>query len=185
MKLWIIEKEALKKIPDEKEAEMIFELNPYSIFVQDTSEEKKEKEKKIDKSPIEENNEQKLKKEELYKLFRKNINNKNKENPQLIFDVNTFKFKSTLRCKLISDNDYCSKLLFKCPLVIEAGYRAYFEVPFIYNITTFEWVFNDKHANERNQTSDKFICRHIFNKPGEYKVDLYIRLFEFREMNNK
>ena len=66
-------------------------------------------------------------------------------------------------------------------MVIEAGYRAFFEVPFIYNITTFEWVFNDKHAQERNQTSDKSMSCHIYNKPGEYKVDLYIRLFEFRE----
>ena len=29
-------------IPDEKEAEMIFELNPYSIFLKNTEEEKKE-----------------------------------------------------------------------------------------------------------------------------------------------
>ena len=55
-----------------------------------------------------------------------------------IFDVNTFKFKSTLRCKLISDNTYAPTLSFKCSLVIEAGYRAFFEIPFIYNITTFE-----------------------------------------------
>ena len=170
-------------IPDEKEAEMIFELNPYSIFLKNTEEEKKEnildENQNIDEKDDKEN---RKKIEDLYKLFKKSLKNKkNKLNPQLIYDVNTFKFKKTLHCKLISDNNYVPTLLFQCPLVIQAGYRAFFEVPFIYNITTFEWVFNDRFAKERNQTSDKFISCHIFNKPGEYKIDLYIRLFEFRE----
>ena len=95
--------------------------------------------------------------------------------------MNTFNFKKTLRCKLISDDNYISKLLFKCPLVIEAGYRSFFQVPSIYNITTFEWVFNDNYCRERFETSDKFIACHIFNKPGEYQVDLYLRVFEYRE----
>ena len=184
--LEVKKKKGIKKseliIPDEKEAEMIFELNPYSIFLKNTEEEKKEN--KLDEQIKEENDDKNNRKkiEDLYKLFKKNVKSaKNKLNPQLIFDVNTFKFKKTLHCKLISDNNYVPSLLFKCPLVIEAGYRAFFEVPFIYNITTFEWVFNDKYAKERCQTSDKFISCHIFNKPGEYKVDLYIRLFEFRE----
>ena len=168
--------------PDEKEAEMIFELNPYSIFVNNTQEDNKKKQKNEDKLIGESEKDNKNKKKDLYKLFKQNIKNaKNKLNPQLIFDVNTFKFKSTLRCKLISDNNYVKTLLFKCPLVIEVGYRAFFEVPFLYNITTFEWVFNDNYCKDRCQTSDKFLACHIFNKQGEYKIDLYLRLFEFRE----
>ena len=170
-------------IPDEKEAEMIFELNPYSIFVSENDENKNKNKNKEEDNLIGENDD-KNKKEDLYKLFKKNIKNKkNKLNPQLIFDVNTFKFKKTLRCKLIADNKFTKNLTFNCPLVIEAGYRAFFEVPFLYNITTFEWVFNDKFCDERFQTSDKFKSCHIFNKTGEYKVDLYIRLFEFREFH--
>ena len=183
-----LKKKGIKKSdlinPDDKEAEMIFELNPYSIFLNNIEEENGV-ENKINEEQINEENDEKKnkrKKEDLYRLFKKSIkNSKFKLNPQLIFDVNTFKFKKTLHCKLIADNDYVPTLLFKCPLVIEAGYRGFFEVPFIYNITTFEWVFNDRFCQERCQTSDKFVSCHIFNKPGEYKIDLYIRLFEFRE----
>ena len=166
--------------PDDKEAEMIFELNPYSVFINTTQDNKIKNEKKEEDKLIGENDNNE--KEDLYKLFKKNIKNKkNKLNPQLIYNVNTFKFKKTLHCKLIADNNFISTLSFNCPLVIEVGYRAFFEVPFLYNISTFEWVFNDKYCDDRFQTSDKFSACHIFNKTGEYKVDLYIRLFEFRE----
>ena len=100
---------------------------------------------------------------------------------KFIFSVNIHKYSKTLRCKLIS----CQTLdiTFKCPLVIEAGYRSFFELPKLYNITTFKWYFNDDNSKEASKTSDKFIASHIFTEKGEYKVDLEIELFSNRIFN--
>ena len=172
---------------------MAFELNPYSAIMKENNNDNEENDnnKKIKKNKDKdklESKDQKIKfktSDELYSILQKNLksnqDNINNSNSKFIFDINTFKFKSTLRCKLISDNTYIPSLTFKCPLVIEAGYRAFFEVPSIYNITTFEWEFNDVYCKERFQTSDKLISCHIFNHPGEYKVDLTLRIFQFRE----
>ena len=182
--------------PDENDANMAFELNPFSMI---TKEEKKEnstendnelknKNKSEDDSDNNKKNKIKFKNaDELHTILEKNIikgpDNEiiNNSSKKFIFDVNTFKYKATLRCKLISDNSYIPTLIYKCPLVIESGYRAYFELPHIYNITTFEWQFNDAYCKERYQTSDKSTACHIFDHPGEYKVDLFLRVFEFRE----
>ena len=167
--------------PDDKEAQRIFELNPYSIFYKDIVQEDENQlninidgEKKEEEKNNDNKNEKQIKLEDILKK-----NSKNNLNPKLIFPVNTFKYQKTLKCKLISSNKI--DLTFKCPLVIESGYRSFFEVPFIYNISTFEWNFNDKFCSERKNTSDKFIACHIFTKPGEYQVELTLRLFKYRD----
>ena len=171
--------------PDDKEAQRIFELNPYSIFFKDNIEDDANKldidlEDKKEEEKNEDNNDNKKKQEKLNDILKKN-EPKNKLNPKLIFPVNTFKYKKTLKCKLIASNKI--DLTFKCPLVIESGYRAFFEVPFIYNISSFEWNFNDKYCNENKNSSDKFIACHIFTKPGEYQVELILRLFKYRDFH--
>ena len=189
---------------------MAFELNPFSQVLKENKNEnekndeliinnnKKNKHSEEDSDKI--INKIKFKNaKELYAILQKNIkkyDENEKENEKIekeiifnniikkyVYDVNTFKYKQSLRCKLISDNTYIPSLTFKCPLVIEAGYRAFFEIPFIYNITTFEWEFNDLNSKERLQTSDKSIACHIFEKPGEYTINLFLRVFEFREYN--
>ena len=194
--------------PDENDAQMAFELNPFSQVLKENKNEneknddliinnnKKNKHSEEDSDKI--INKIKFKNaKELYAILQKNIkkyDENEKENEKIekeiifnniikkyVYDVNTFKYKQSLRCKLISDNTYIPSLTFKCPLVIEAGYRAFFEIPFIYNITTFEWEFNDLNSKERLQTSDKSIACHIFEKPGEYTINLFLRVFEFRE----
>ena len=179
--------------PDENDEQMAFELNPFSMVLKEDKkeEENNEETKNNKKSKKSEEESYKINKikfknaAELHKILQDNL----KENPdqqnnsstKFIFDVNTFKYKPSLRCKLIADNTYIPSLTFKCPLVIEAGYRAYFEIPSIYNLTTFEWEFNDIYCKERFQTSDKSVACHIFDHPGEYKINLCLRVFEFRE----
>ena len=179
--------------PDDNDAQMAFELNPFSIVLK---EEKKEDSTENDKiksnldNDSDNNKKNKIKfktADELHTILEKNIikgpDNEiiNNSFKKYFYEVNTFKYKPTLRCKLISDNSYIPTLIYKCPLVIEAGYRAYFEIPHIYNLTTFEWQFNDIYCKERYQTSDKSTACHIFDHPGEYKVELFLRVFEFRE----
>ena len=182
--------------PDENDEQMAFELNPFSMVLKENKKENNDEEEKNNKNIKKKKDEESVDKihkikfktaEELHNILQKNINKTQEENQinnsitKYIFDVNTFKYKQTLRCKLISDNTYIPSLTFKCPLVIEAGYRAFFEIPFIYNITTFEWEFNDVYCKERFQTSDKSVACHIFDHPGEYKINLCLRVFEFRE----
>ena len=97
---------------------------------------------------------------------------------KFIFSVNTFKYAKKLRVKLIANE--VIDMSFKCPLVIEAGYRSFFEIPKLYNITTFQWTFNDPNCKHALNTSDKFIASHVFIEPGEYKIDLEIELFANR-----
>ena len=97
---------------------------------------------------------------------------------KFIFSVNTYKYAKTLRCKLIANE--VLNMNFKCPLVIEAGYRSFFEVPYLNNITTFKWNFNDEHTKEIFKTSDKFVASHVFIEPGEYEVELELELFSSR-----
>ena len=104
--------------------------------------------------------------------------NEDEKPKKFIFSVNTFKYSRTIRCKLIANE--VLDLSFKCPLVIEAGYRSFFEIPKLYNITTFKWTFNDDNCKQALNTSDKFIAAHVFSEPGEYRVDLEIELFANR-----
>ena len=105
--------------------------------------------------------------------------NEDERPKKFIFSVNTHKYAKTLRCKLIANE--VLDITFKCPLVIEAGYRSFFEIPpQLYNITTFRWNFNDKHCKEIFKTSDKFVASHVFIEPGEYTIDLEIELFSHR-----
>ena len=185
--------------PDENDEKMAFEeLNPFSMIIKEEGKEEENKnENNIDKNKDinDEHSDKKIQKikfktsEELHNILQKNIEKNNNPDQipindsytKYIFEVNTFKYKPSLRCKLISDNTYIPSLTFKCPLVIECGYRAYFEIPSLYNLTTFEWEFNDVYCKERFQTSDKSVACHIFDHPGEYKIDLCLRVFEFRE----
>ena len=105
-------------------------------------------------------------------------NNEKEKSKKFIFSVNTFKYGKTLRCKLIANE--VLDITFKCPLVIEAGYRSFFEVPKLSNITTFKWNFNDKNSKEIFRTSDKLIASHIFIEKGEYQIELEIELFSAR-----
>ena len=101
------------------------------------------------------------------------------ENPKkFIFSVNTYKYAKSIRCKLIANEVLNTN--FKCPLVIEAGYRSFFEVPNLYNITTFKWNFNDENTKEIFKTSDKFVASHVFIEPGEYQIELELELFSSR-----
>ena len=100
---------------------------------------------------------------------------------KLIFKIDTFKNKKILKCKLIANQ--VLDIMFKCPLVIEQGYKAFFEVPNVTNITTFEWDFNDKYCNKKQKKSDKLIASHIFNKTGEYIIKLHIILFSCRSFH--
>lgn len=104
--------------------------------------------------------------------------NEDERPKKFIFSVNTYKYAKTLRCKLIANE--VLNMNFKCPLVIEAGFRSFFEVPYINNITTFKWNFNDEHTKEIFKTSDKFIASHVFIEPGEYQVELELELFSSR-----
>ena len=104
--------------------------------------------------------------------------NEDEKPKKFIFSVNTFKYSRTIRCKLIANE--VLDLSFKCPLVIEAGYRSFFEIPKLFNITTFKWTFNDENCKPALNTSDKFIASHVFSEPGEYKIDLEIELFANR-----
>ena len=104
--------------------------------------------------------------------------NEDEKPKKFIFSVNTFKYSRTLRCKLIANEAF--DINFKCPLVIEAGYRSFFEVPKLYNISTFKWTFNDDNCKRSLNTSNKFIASHVFTEPGEYKIDLEIELFSHR-----
>ena len=183
--------------PDDNDAQMAFELNPFSMIIKEENKENSTENdndiKNKDNSDNDSNDNKKNKikfktADELHAILEKNVikgpDNEmpvNNSSKKYIFEVNTFKYKPTLRCKLISDNSYIPSLLYKCPLVIESGYRAYFEIPHIYNITTFEWQFNDIYCKELYQTSDKSTACHIFDHPGEYKVELFLRVFEFRE----
>ena len=106
---------------------------------------------------------------------------KEDEIKQLIFKVNTFKNKKILKCKLIANQ--VLDIMFKCPLVIEQGYKAFFEVPNVTNITTFEWNFNDKYCNKKQKKSDKLIASHIFKETGEYTIKLHIILFSCRSFH--
>ena len=92
--------------------------------------------------------------------------------------MNTFKYAKSIRCKLIANE--VLDVEFKCPLVTEAGFRCFFEMPKLYNITTFKWTFNDSNCKTSLNTSDKFIASHVFTEPGEYKIDLEIELFANR-----
>ena len=100
---------------------------------------------------------------------------------KLLYALNTYPLKTTLRCKLIADKTL--NMNFKCDLVIERNYRAYFEVPPLYNITTFEWNFNDEHCNDTKNKSKKYIASHVFRKNGEYEVELYLNLFSNRHFH--
>ena len=104
--------------------------------------------------------------------------NEDEKPKKFIFSVNTYKYAKKIRCKLIANE--VLDITFKCPLVIEAGYRSFFEIPKLYNITTFQWNFNDEYSKEIFKTSDKFIASHVFIEPGEYKIDLEIELFSSR-----
>ena len=114
----------------------------------------------------------------------KNNNNEDEEinederPKKFIFSVNTYKYAKKIRCKLIANE--VLDLTFKCPLVIEAGYRSFFEIPKLYNITTFLWNFNDEYSKEIFKTSDKLVASHVFIEPGEYRIDLEIELFSSR-----
>ena len=104
--------------------------------------------------------------------------NEDEKPKKFIFSVNTFKYAKSIRCKLIANE--VLDVSFKCPLVIEAGYRSFFEIPKLYNITTFKWTFNDNNCKQRLNTSDKLIASHVFIEPGEYQIDLEIELFANR-----
>ena len=117
-------------------------------------------------------------KSDLLNVDKEEENNQDDIPQKFIFSVNIHKYSKTLRCKLISSQTL--DITFKCPLVIEAGYRSFFELPKLYNITTFKWYFNDDNSKEASKTSNKFIASHIFTEKGEYKVDLEIELFSNR-----
>ena len=68
---------------------------------------------------------------------------------KLIYKLDTYQNKKTLRCKLIANK--VLDIMFKCPLVIEQGYKAYFEVPQLNNITTFKWNFNDPNCKKKKK----------------------------------
>ena len=104
--------------------------------------------------------------------------NEDEKPKKFIFSVNTFKYAKSIRCKLIANE--VLDVEFKCPLVTEAGFRCFFEMPKLYNITTFKWTFNDSNCKTSLNTSDKFIASHVFTEPGEYKIDLEIELFANR-----
>ena len=104
--------------------------------------------------------------------------NEDERPKKFIFSVNSFKYAKSIRCKLIANE--VLDVDFKCPLVVEAGFRSFFELPKLYNITTFKWTFNDNNCKRALNTSDKFIASHVFIEPGEYKIDLEIELFANR-----
>ena len=104
--------------------------------------------------------------------------NEDEKPKKFIFSVNTHKYKQILRCKLIANE--VLNMDFKCPLVIEAGYRSFFEVPTLYNITSFKWDFHDENAKEIFKTSDKFVASHVFIEKGEYEIELELELFSSR-----
>ena len=104
--------------------------------------------------------------------------NEDERPKKFIFSVNTHKYAKTLRCKLIANE--VLDLTFKCPLVIEAGYRSFFEIPKLYNITTLRWNFNDNFCKEIFKTSDKLVASHVFIESGEYEIGLEIELFSHR-----
>ena len=107
--------------------------------------------------------------------------NKNEKVDKLIYKLDTYQNKKTLRCKLIANK--VLDIMFKCPLVIEQGYKAYFEVPQLTNITTFKWNFNDPNCKKKKKISDKLITSHIFNEKGEYLIELHIILFSCRSFH--
>ena len=139
---------------------------------------KEEKPKKINKRKYNDED------EDNEEIKNNNINEDDEldedERPKkFIFSVNTHKYAKTLRCKLIANE--VLDITFECPLVIEAGYRSFFEIPpNLNNITTFRWNFNDKNCKEIFKTSDKFVASHVFIEPGEYSIDLEIELFSHR-----
>ena len=104
--------------------------------------------------------------------------NEEEKPKKFIFSVNAYKYAKKLRCKLIASE--VLDITFKCPLVIEAGFRSFFEIPKLYNITTFQWNFNDKYSKEIFKTSNKLVASHVFIEPGEYRIDLEIELFSSR-----
>lgn len=104
--------------------------------------------------------------------------NEDERPKKFVFAVNTHKHKETIRCKLIANE--VLDMTFKCPLVVEAGYKSFFEVPKLANITTFKWNFNDQNAKEYYQTSDKLTASHVFKEAGEYNIELEIELFSNR-----
>ena len=155
---------------DDEEGKMIFEYNPLSIYEKAENRIKalrKDKEdyneEDIGASPIRDSNEETQPK-----------SNKDK----IIYCLDTFALKQTIRCKLISNK--VLDLSFKCPLVIERNFRAFFEVPALFNITTFEWHFNDKYCPPAKNKSNKFVACHVFKNPGEYNIELEITLFSNR-----
>ena len=167
-------------IQDNNEQRVIFDYNPLSIYEQieqlaknrqDTmhKEIKHKKKYKISSSPDGDVH---------YDTDNEEIKDRD---IKLLYALNTYKLKTTLRCKLIADKTL--NMNFKCDLVIERNYRAYFEIPPLYNITTFEWNFNDEHCNESKNKSKKYIASHVFRKNGEYEVELYMNLFSNRHFH--
>ena len=167
-------------IHDKKDQRVIFDYNPLSIYEQIEQlaknrqdamhkEIKHKKKYKISSSPDGDVH---------YDTDNEEIKDRD---IKLLYALNTYKLKKTLRCKLIADKTL--NMNFKCDLVIERNYRAYFEVPPLYNITTFEWNFNDEHCNESKNKSKKYIASHVFRKNGEYEVELYLNLFSNRHFH--
>ena len=144
-------------ITENKLTKKTFDSNPFSIYLN------------TEKNPLETNS--------------KNSNNIGifDSNEKFIYSLNTFSLKPTLKCKLIANE--VLDMTFDCPLVIERTYRAFFTVPPLHNITTFEWDFNDEFCDPSKRTSGKLKACHIFRKKGEYNVLLKITLFSNRHFH--
>ena len=145
-----------------------------SIFKQ-LNEENDKKNKFLNKKKLDDEENEEEKNSEIAEDEELNEDEKPKK---FIFSVNTYKYKKILRCKLIANE--VLNMDFKCPLVIEAGFRSFFEVPNLYNITRFKWNFHDENTKEIFKTSEKFVASHVFIEKGEYEIELELELFSCR-----
>jgi hypothetical protein len=87
--------------------------------------------------------------------------------------TNIFIVKDRLVCKLIADE--VIDINFNSDIVGQVNEKMSFEIPKLYNITTFKWNFTDK------DTSDKKVAVYSFSQPGEYEVKLDLILFHNRQ----